>query len=150
MPALRVSFRVLVPPMKVGVAPSTGPLVPCWTVRLWASGELLVKLIVTVPAFARSVLLVNFKAPDGSAAIASELLALAEDEAADVADVLDVAGELVALLLLAGGLAAELLLLLPLEPPQALMPSARAIATSVNLGVLCTSHISLLFVQLTR
>jgi hypothetical protein len=137
--------------MKVGVAPSTGPLVPCWTVRLWASGELLVKLIVTVPAFAVSVLLVNFKAPDGSAAIASELLALAEDEAADVADVLDVAGELVALLLLAGGLAAELLLLLlPLEPPQALMPSARAIATSVNLGVLCTSHISLLFVQLTR
>jgi len=94
---------------------------------------------------------VNFKAPDGSAAIASELLALAEDEAADVADVLDVAGELVALLLLAGGLAAELLLLLlPLEPPQALMPSARAIAASVNLGVLCTSHISLLFVQLTR
>jgi hypothetical protein len=137
--------------MKVGVAPSTGPLVPCWTVRLWASGELLVKLIVTVPAFAVSVLVVNFKAPDGSAAIASELLALAEDEAADVADVLDVAGELVALLLLAGGLAAELLLLLlPLEPPQALMPSARAIATSVNLGVLCTSHISLLFVQLTR
>jgi len=138
--------------MKVGVAPSTGPLVPCWTVRLWASGELLVKLIVTVPAFAVSVLLVNFKAPDGSAAIASELLALAEDEAADVADVLDVAGELVAVLLLAGGLAAELLLLLllPLEPPQALMPSARAIATSVNLGVLCTSHISLLFVQLTR
>jgi len=137
--------------MKVGVAPSTGPLVPCWTVRLWASGELLVKLIVTVPAFAVSVLLVNFKAPDGSAAIASELLALAEGEAADVADVLDVAGELVALLLLAGGLAAELLLLLlPLEPPQALMPSARAIAASVNLGVLCTSHISLLFVQLTR
>jgi hypothetical protein len=137
--------------MKVGVAPSTGPLVPCWTVRLWASGELLVKLIVTVPAFAVSVLLVNFKAPDGSAAIESELLALAEDEAADVADVLDVAGELVAVLLLAGGLAAELLLLLlPLEPPQALMPSARAIATSVNLGVLCTSHISLLFVQLTR
>ena len=138
--------------MNVGVAPSTGPLVPCWTVRLWASGELLVKLIVTVPAFAVSVLLVNFKAPDGSAAIESELLALAEDEAADVADVLDVAGELVAVLLLAGGLAAELLLLLllPLEPPQALMPSARAIATSVNLGVLCTSHISLLFVQLTR
>ena len=137
--------------MKVGVAPSTGPLVPCWTVRLWASGELLVKLIVTVPAFAVSVLVVNFKAPDGSAAIESELLALAEDGAADVADVLDVAGELVAVLLLAGGLAAELLLLLlPLEPPQALMPSARAIATSVNLGVLCTSHISLLFVQLTR
>jgi len=102
-----------------------------------------VKLIVTVPAFAVSVLLVNFKAPDGSAAIESALLALPEDDAA---------AELVAVLLLAGGLAAALLLLLllPLEPPQAPIPSARAIATSVNLGVLCTSHISLLFVQLTR
>lgn len=137
--------------MNVGVAPSTGPLVPCWTVRLWASGELLVKLIVTVPAFAVSELLVNFNAPDGSAATASELLAPPDDGAADVADVLDVAGELVAVLL-ADELAAALLvlLLLPLEPPQALMPSARAIATSVNLGILSTSHISLLFVQLTR
>jgi hypothetical protein len=87
---------------------------------------------------------VNFKAPDGSAAIESAPLALPEDDAA---------AELVAVLLLAGVLAAALLLLLllpPLEPPQALMPSARAIATSVNLSVLCTSHISLLFVQLTR
>ena len=136
--------------MNVGVAPSTGPLVPCWTVRLWASGELLVKLIVTVPAFAVSELLVNFNAPDGSAATASELLAPPDDGAADVADVLDVAGELAAVLL-ADALAAVLLLLLllPLEPPQALMPSASAIATSVNLGVLRTSHISLLFVQLT-
>jgi hypothetical protein len=135
--------------MNVGVAPSTGPLVPCWTVRLWASGELLVKLIVTVPAFAVSELLVNFNAPDGSAATASELLAPPDDGAADVADVLDVAGELAAVLL-ADELAAVLLLLLllPLEPPQALMPSASAIATSVNLGVLRTSHISLLFVQL--
>ena len=106
------------------------------------------KLIVTVPAFAMSVLLVNFKAPEGSAPTDSELLALPDDEAAEVADVLDVAGELVAVLLLAGGLAAPLLL--PLEPPQALMPSARAIATRVNIGVLCTSHISLLVVQLTR
>ncbi|MGH2883838.1 MAG: hypothetical protein ACRDPA_14275, partial [Solirubrobacteraceae bacterium] len=93
------------------------------------------KLIVTVPAFAVSVLLVNFRAPDGSAAIESELLAVPEDGAAEV---LDVAGELAAVVLLAGGVAAALLLLLllPLEPPQALMPSARAIATSVNLGVL--------------
>jgi hypothetical protein len=103
---------------------------------------------MTAPAFAVSVLLVNFKAPDGSAAIESELLALVDADA----DVLEVAGALVAVLLLAGGVAAALLvlLLLPLEPPQALMPSARAIATSVNLGVLCTSHISLLVVQLTR
>jgi hypothetical protein len=97
----------------------------------------LVKLIVTVPAFAVSELLVNFKAPDGSAAIASELVAPPED-----AGVLEVAGGVAAALLL--------LLLLPLEPPQALIPSARAIATSVNLGVLGTSHISLLLVQLTR
>lgn len=106
------------------------------------------KLIVIVPALAVSELLVNFNAPDGSAAIDSELLALLDDGAAVVDDV---AGELVAVLL-ADELAAALLLLLllPLEPPQAPMPSARAIATSVNLGVLRTSHISLLFVQLTR
>ena len=145
---MSVSFSVLVPPMNVGVAPSTGPLVPCWTVKLWASGELLVKLIVTVPAFAVTELLVNFNAPDGSAAIETELLAAVDDGAADVADVLDVAGELVAVLL-ADDVAAALLLL-PLEPPQAPMPNARAIATSVNLGVLRTGHISLLFVQLTR
>jgi hypothetical protein len=113
-----------------------------------------VKLIVTVPAFAVSELLVNFNAPDGSAAIESEpleLLALLDAGAADVADVLDVAGALVAVVL-ADELAAALLglLLLPLEPPQALSPSAKAIATSVNLGVLRTSHISLLFVRLIR
>jgi hypothetical protein len=91
--------------------------------------------------------LVNFKAPDGSAAIASEPLAAVDDEAAAV---LDVAGELVAVvLLLAGGVAAALLVLL-LEPPHALIPSATAIATSANLGVVCTRHISLLFVRLTR
>jgi hypothetical protein len=111
---------------------------------LWASGELLVKLIVTVPAFAVSELLVNFNAPDGSAAIDSELL---DGAAADVADVLDVAGELAAVLPADELAALLLLLLLPLEPPQAPIPSARAIATSVNLGVLRTSHISLLFVR---
>ena len=111
---------------------------------MWASGELLLKVIVTVPAVAVSELLVNFNAPDGSAAIDTEPPAPLDDEAADVADTLDVAGELVALLP-ADELAAALLLL-PLEPPQAPMPSATAIATSVNLGVLRTRHISLLFV----
>ena len=75
VPALSLSVSVLVPPMNVGVAPTTEPLVPCCTVKLWASGELLVKLIVTVPAFAVSVLLVNFKCTDGSAETVSELLA---------------------------------------------------------------------------
>jgi hypothetical protein len=90
--------------------------------------------------------LVNFNAPDGSAAIDTELLAPLDNGAADVADALDVAGELVAVLL-ADELAAALLLP-PLEPPQAPMPSARAIATIMNLGVLRTRHISLLFVRL--
>ena len=132
MPALSVSFRVFVPPVNVGVAPTTAPLVPCWTVRLCASGELLVKLIVTVPAFAVSVLLVNFNAPDGSAATEIELLAA-----------LDVAGALDAVDVLLAALAAALLLL-PLEPPHALRPSATATTASVSLDVLGTSHISLL------
>ena len=94
------------------------------------------KLIVTVPAFAVSEAFVNFSAPDGSAAIESELLTLLDD---DVAGVLDVADELAAVLL-AGGLVALLLLLL--EPPQALTPSTRVAAASASLDVLSTSHIS--------
>jgi hypothetical protein len=109
---------------------------------LCASGELFVKLIVTVPAFAVSDDFVNFSAPDGSAAIESELIALLDD---DVAGVLDVADELAAVLL-AGGLVALLvllvLLLLLLEPPQALTPSTSAAAASASLDVLSTSHIS--------
>jgi len=123
--------------MNVGVAPTTGPLVPCWTVRLCASGELLVKLIVTAPAFAVSVLLVNFNAPDGSAATEIELLVALEVAAVDVAGALDAVD--VVLAALAGAL-----LLLPLEPPHALRPSATATTASVSLDVLGTSHISLL------
>ena len=127
--------------MNVGVAPTTGPLVPCWTVRLCASGELLVKLIVTAPAFAVSVLLVNFNAPDGSAATEIELLVALEVAAVDVAGALDAVD--VVLAALAGAL-----LLLPLEPPHALRPSATATTASVSLDVLGTSHISLLFDRL--
>jgi hypothetical protein len=104
-----------------------------------------VKLIVTVPAFAVSEAFVNFSAPDGSAAIESELLALLDDDVAGVLDVADVADELAAVLL-AGGLVALLvllvLLLLLLEPPQALTPSTSAAAASASLDVLSTSHIS--------
>ena len=56
------------------------------------------KLIVTVPALAVSVLVVNFNAPDGSAATASELLA-ALDELEDVAGALDAVGVLAGVLL---------------------------------------------------
>ena len=127
----------MVPPMNVGVAPTTDPLVPCWTVRLCASGELLVKLIVTVPAFAVSVPLVNFNAPDGSAANEIELLVALDVAAVDVAGALDAVDVLLAAL-------AGVLLLLPLEPPHALRPSATATTASVRLDVLGTSHISLL------
>lgn len=145
---MRVSFTVLVPPMNVGVAPSTGPLVPCCTVRLCASGELLVKLIVTVPAFAVSVLLVNFNAPDGSAATEIVLLAALgapEDAAVEVAGALDAVDVLAAVLLAA---LAGVLLLLLLEPPHALRPSAIAATASVRLDVFLTSHISLLLNRL--
>jgi hypothetical protein len=74
--------------------------------------------------------LVNFNAPDGSAATDIELLAALEDAALDAVDVLPAA------------LAA--LLLLPLEPPHALRPSATATTASVSLDGLGTSHISLL------
>ena len=100
------------------------------------------KLIVTVPALAVSVLLVNFNAPDGSAATASELLA-ALDELEDVAGALDAVEVLAGVLL--DELAGVLLLLPPLEPPHALRPSARAATASVSLEVLRTCHISLLF-----
>src|ERR1700733_6720851 len=137
--------------MKVGVAPSTEPLVPCWTVRLCAKGELFVKLIVTVPALAVSVLLVNFNAPEGSAAIDKALLAPAAaldgvDDDVD-AGVLDVVDELAAVELAAALL---VLLLLLLEPPHALTPSVRAATASRSRSVVGTGHISLLFDQLTR
>jgi hypothetical protein len=113
---------------------------------LWASGELFVKLIVTVPAFAVSDDLVNFREPVGSAATESELLALLDGWLVDVAAVPDAVDELAAVLL-ADGLAA--LLWLP-ELPQAPTPSARTATTSVSLDLVITSHTSLLFDRLTR
>lgn len=38
----------------VEVAPSVGPFVPDWITTLWESGELFVKLMVTLPALAAS------------------------------------------------------------------------------------------------
>jgi hypothetical protein len=80
---------------------------------------------------------VNFNAPDGSAATAIEPLAGLEVAAVDVAGALDAVDVLLAAL-------AGVLLLLPLEPPHALRPSATATTASVRLDVLGTSHISLL------
>jgi hypothetical protein len=71
---LSFTLSVLVPPSNVGVAPTVAPVapVPCWIVRLCASGEPLVNLIVTVPAVACSELVVNLSWPLGSAATASD------------------------------------------------------------------------------
>ncbi|MFZ0973995.1 MAG: hypothetical protein WAN22_17320 [Solirubrobacteraceae bacterium] len=116
--------------------------------KLWASGELLVKLIVTVPAFAVSVLLVNLSAPLGSAESVSVLLApvAALDVLADV-EVVPVAAAVLVALVAAAVL--DVVLLLLLEPPHALRPSISATTAKVSRSVLGTSHISLLFDRLT-
>ena len=131
MPALRSTLTVFVPPWNVGVAPTTGPLVPCWIVMLCINGDMFVKMIVTFPAFAVSELFVNFNAPLGSAASDSDPLAagtdpvVADDEALDAGD--DEAEAELAVLLL---------LLLLLELPHAATPSASATALSAATGYL--------------
>ena len=54
MPGLSASVSVLVPPANVGVAPST--VLPFAIVTLCSSGDMLAIVIVTVPAFAASCL----------------------------------------------------------------------------------------------
>jgi hypothetical protein len=63
VPGFRLALTVRVPPWKVGVAPMTGPPVPCWIVKLCGTGELFVNLIATFPAFAESELFVNISWP---------------------------------------------------------------------------------------
>jgi hypothetical protein len=58
VPGLRLTLSVLTPPWKVGVAPSTAPLDPCWIDRLWATGDVLANRNVTSPDLAVSELLV--------------------------------------------------------------------------------------------
>ena len=136
---MRVTVKVLVPPpLKVGVAPTTAPLVPCWIVMLCGSIEAFVKLTVTLPAFALSDDLVNLSAPLGSADWVRVLpppppagAALLEAElAAEVAAlaVVDVAGE-----------EAGALLLLLLEPPHAARPSASDATLTARTGNLVKS-----------
>jgi hypothetical protein len=97
----------------------------------------LVNAIVTLPAFAVSVLWLNLSWPEGSAAMASRPPAALAPPDADVVCELEVAGVLdeLELVLLDAGLAEELLLL---EPPQAPRPSANAAVASVMVGILRT------------
>jgi len=136
VPGLSFTVSVFVPPLNVGVAPMVGPLVPCWIVRLCASGEALVNAIVTVPAFAVSDAFVNFSAPLGSAACVSELLGAPLGALALVAadDVVELAGALEVALD-----DCVLLVLLLLDPPHAARPSARAAVVTRSAGSLCTS-----------
>lgn len=123
VPGLRFTVRAFVPPWNVGVAPTTGPLLPCSIVTLCIRGAIFVKSIVTFPVLALSELFVNFNWPPGSAASESEPL-LAAGAGADpvVVDAAGVLGEDGALLLL--------LLLLLLELPQAARLSATAATLS--------------------
>jgi hypothetical protein len=126
VPGLRFMVRAFVPPWNVGVAPTTGPLLPCSIVTLCIRGAIFVKSIVTFPAFAISELFVNFNCPPGSAASESEPLP-ATGAGADpvVVDAAGVLGEDGALLLLP-----LLPLLLLLELPQAARLSATAATLS--------------------
>jgi hypothetical protein len=115
--------RVRLPPVKVGVAPTTGPLVPFWMVTLCISGAMLVNLISTFPALALNDLDVYFSCPLGSAAKGSTVPeaagAAAEELDADVELELDVAA----------GADEELELLVLFDPPHA------ASATIINAEV---------------
>ena len=127
LPRLSVAVTVLVLPSNVGVAATVAPPA-LWIVKLWPSGALFVNATVTLPAFAVRLVLSNFSAPPGLAAMAILLpppalgaAAADDDEVAAAAAVELVAGaaadELVA------GAADELD---ELEPPHAATPSARA------------------------
>ena len=71
VPGLSVSVSVLLPPLNVGVAPSSLPPAVV-TVTLCGSGALFVRSIETLPALgAVSDVVSYFSCPDGSAASAS-------------------------------------------------------------------------------
>ena len=66
VPALRLSDRLFVPPLNVGVAPTFSPDEDS-TVTLCGSGALFVKSIDTLPAFALSDVVSYFSWPSGFA-----------------------------------------------------------------------------------
>jgi len=74
VPGLRSTVTVFAPPWTVDIAPSTGPLEPCWIVRFCGTGDKFVSVIVTFPALAVSQLCENVSRPPGSATAKSELL----------------------------------------------------------------------------
>lgn len=136
VPGFRFSVSVLTPPWKVGVAPRILPFVPSCSVKLCASGDEFANAIVTLPAFALSVLFVYFRSPLGFAAIAS-----APEAPVDTVVEVDAGVEVEDEAEVAGALAADevVLLLLLLDPPQAARPNARtmllsAIVVSLSIG----------------
>ena len=113
------------------------PLVPSCSVKLCANGDEFANAIVTLPAFALSVLFVYFSSPLGFAAIARAPEAPVDtvvevDAGVEVEDEDEDED--------AGALAAdEVVLLLLLDPPQAARPNARtmllsAIVVSLSIG----------------
>ena len=140
---MRSTVRVFVPPMNVGVAPSTVPLEDA-SVKLCASGDEFVKSIVTLPAFACSELVVNISIPLGFAAIETVLLPEDAGAAAGVED----AG---AAVLVAGALVVGLLLEVVLEllPHPATASTATAVAARRTL-VICATPCSGLVISPIR
>ena len=67
MPGFSVTVTVLLPPVKVGVEPTTEPDDEA-IVRLCSTGDLFSNEIVADPAFAVSEAVVNFSWPSGFAA----------------------------------------------------------------------------------
>src|SRR5690242_1416265 len=74
MPGLSVTVKLLVPPSNVGVLPRT-LFAGLMMVTLWEMAELLVNLIVTLPALAVSLLLSNMSmSPMGARVTVLEVL----------------------------------------------------------------------------
>jgi hypothetical protein len=120
---LRVKLSVFEPPWKVGVAPSTLPEGEA-TVRLCSSEAVFVKAMLTLPAFADSEVVSNFKRPSVFAARASAF------PSPELVVGVEGVGELVVAVVagvLAGAGLAELVLLEELpHPDSASRPIARA------------------------
>lgn len=104
------------PPVNVGVAPTVGPFVPCWTVTLCISGAMLVNRIATFPGVAVNEVRVYFSCPLGSAARVSSFPAWATGAAEELeaAEALEVE---------AGAEADAEWGLVLLDPPHAASPS---------------------------
>jgi hypothetical protein len=96
VPGVSITVKLLGSPWNVGVWPRI-LLLESTITTLCGNGALLVKSIVTFPAWLASVLCVNFNCPDGSAVIATVCASVeVADEPAGVGAVLvDVLGVLI-------------------------------------------------------